>query len=73
MNIQDLKNKLPHGAIRAIAEKANKTEATVSKFFSGQVSDKSGKIMIAIEEYVLELKNKETESQKKIKELVELI
>ena len=71
MNLQKIKNQLPNGAIKAIAEKAKVSEALVSLIFNGKSnSRKKTEVMHATAEYLTDYKAKEKEAAEALKEAI---
>ncbi len=65
MNIQEIKNHIPHGYGKVIAERAGVTEKSVSNFLTGKT--KSIKIEMAALEVLAELNTKKSALSEKIK------
>lgn len=73
MNVQEVKNKLPFGAITAIAKLADKNKSMVYRYFEGTYLDLDGAVAIAIKDYLKDLKVKRENAESAKKEIAELI
>jgi len=67
IELQEIRKELPPGAMIEIAEKANVSKSTVSRFLAGKITGFNPKILNAIAEYLTEYKAKEREAMRAIK------
>jgi len=67
MDILNIRQQLPHGAIKEIAYRTNYSESSISQFFKGKISlSKSSDILNAAADVLEEHKTKEREAIKKL-------
>lgn len=72
MNYKDLRNQLPHGAIREIAKRADVTESLISRFFNGKIgkSPKETKILNITVQYLKEIKEQRRAAKKELQKVL---
>lgn len=71
MNTKITKAKLPHGTIKAVAEKTGLSPTTISQVINGIIiSPKQPEIIKALADYLAEYKAKETEAVKALNEVL---
>lgn len=70
MDLQEIRNQLPHGAIKEIANRVDLTASTITLFFKGKCkTPKAPDILNAAAEILIEFKTKEQDAINKLKQL----
>lgn len=70
IELQEIRKELPPGAMIDIAEKANVSKSTVSRYLAGKITGFNPQILTAIAEYLAEYKAKEREAIRAIHEIL---
>lgn len=72
MNLQQIKNKIPHGGFGAIAQACNISKVTLSRFYNGKTKvskDLKIKILNTTAQYLRDIKDKEKQAFKQFENI----